>query len=266
MVQHLRVSRTHLRRDNPHVFGKVHFHQNVLVGHRAGRGHIEVLGHLDDHVRLDIPAVMKGDRSRLVLRVAFHRAAVRPRTERHDFRVGQSLVVREMPVRRIREPGRHLPLDDSGLDRFRPRTRVLVGQERHRRDLARAMARLTVLLQNRQHMLVERDGSSRRILLRHGVNRSRHRSQHQQARPKSANCLKRIAPPGRCQTTGLINIKAIPGLAGRHSEARQPVLAGRAADGFPRQFPTLPTGHRGGDERSAIRGKSVVQPTGPRST
>lgn len=34
-----------------------------------------------------------------------------------------------------------------------------------------------------------------------------------------------------------------------------------AAYGLPRQFPTLPTGHRVGGERSAIWGKSVVQPT-----
>ena len=85
-----------------------------------------------------------------------------------------------MPVSRIRERRRHLPLDDSGLDRFRPWTHVPIGQERHRRDLSRAMACLTVLLQNRQNMLVEGDGSSRRILLRHGMDRSRHGSQHQQ--------------------------------------------------------------------------------------
>ena len=156
-MEHLRVSRTHLRRRPPRRLREVHLHQNVLVVHGAGGGDVELRRHLDDHVRLDIPPIMKRDRRRFVSGVAFRRTAVRPCAERRDFRVGQPLVVREVTVRRIREPWRHLPLHDSGLDGFGPRTNVRVGQERHRRDLSRAMARLTVLLQNRQHLLVECD-------------------------------------------------------------------------------------------------------------
>src|SRR5262249_4138413 len=44
---------------------------------------------------------------------------------------------------------------DRGLHRLRPRPRALVIQERHRRDLIRAMARLAILLQDRQYVSIE---------------------------------------------------------------------------------------------------------------
>ena len=89
-MHHLAVARTHLRRDDPDVFGEVHLHQNVLVVDRAGRRNVEVLRHLDDHVRLDVPAVLEGDGGRLVLRVAFGRSAVRPSGERLDLGIAQA--------------------------------------------------------------------------------------------------------------------------------------------------------------------------------
>ena len=77
-------------------------------------------------------------------------------------RVLETTLVGEVSVGRIGEPRRHLLVGDRGFDRARPRPRLLVGQERHRRDFARPMAGLTVLLQHRQHVLVERGARRQR--------------------------------------------------------------------------------------------------------
>src|SRR6516164_2833564 len=56
---------------------------------------------------------------------------------------------------RLREPGRHLSLDHRSLDGLGPRTRVLIGEKRHRGNLPRPMAALAVLLKDRKDVLVE---------------------------------------------------------------------------------------------------------------
>ena len=84
------------------------------------------------------PCVYCGAR-RQILRVALGRAGVDPARDRRLLRVGQAALVREVADRRIGMPRRH----DAGLDRVgnraRPRPRILVGEQRHRRDLARPM-------------------------------------------------------------------------------------------------------------------------------
>ena len=66
-------------------------------------------------------------------------------------------IVGELAVRRVGEPGRHLPALDLGLHRSRPRPRVTEGDERHRRHLTGPMARLTVLLEDWEDVLAEGD-------------------------------------------------------------------------------------------------------------
>src|SRR5262249_8191036 len=178
VMQNLRVARTHFRSDDPDVLRKVDLHENVLVVDRPGRRHIEVLGHLNDHVRFDIPSLMKNYRRRLILWIAFERAAVGPGTESLDVRVGQPFIVGEMTVLRIREPRRHLALNYSSLNRLCPRTDFLKRKERHRSDLSGPMACLAVLLQNRENVFIERDGSRLQLFLR--VHRCSHRHQYKQ--------------------------------------------------------------------------------------
>src|SRR5438046_8488175 len=60
-----------------------------------------------------------------------------------------------MSITRVSGPRRHFPRRYSGLDRFCPRPRLLISNERHRGDLARPMAALAVLLQNRKYVLRE---------------------------------------------------------------------------------------------------------------
>ena len=60
---------------------------------------------------------------------------------------------------------------DAALDRPRPRPRLLVGDERHRRDRVRLMARLALRLKNRRDVLRERDRGSRTRVSRQNTRR-----------------------------------------------------------------------------------------------
>src|SRR5580693_1903474 len=62
-----------------------------------------------------------------------------------------------MTISRVRKPWRHLARDNRGPDRLRPGTGVLISQQRHGRQLSGTVAALAALLQNRQHVFVERD-------------------------------------------------------------------------------------------------------------
>src|SRR5215831_10147 len=59
---------------------------------------------------------------------------------------------------RICEPGRHFPARHSSFHRLCPRPDILVTKKRHRRDLAGTMARLAVLLKDRENILIESQG------------------------------------------------------------------------------------------------------------
>src|SRR5207249_1530644 len=68
--------------------------------------------------------------------------------------------VPKLAIMRIREPGWHLLTHHRRFDGLRPRPHAFIRQERHRRDAARAMTGLTVVLQDRQNILIKRDGGS----------------------------------------------------------------------------------------------------------
>ena len=123
---------------------------------------------VDDQIRRPaeeirvVPDVVVGelDRRRHVVGVAARRTGVDPADDRVDLLVGQRAVVLEVPDadRLVDVPRRHLPRLDAGLDGPRPGPRFRVGDERHRRDVARPMARLALLLEDRRHVLRERGG------------------------------------------------------------------------------------------------------------
>src|SRR5206468_12737954 len=100
----------------------------------------------------------------------------------------------------VDEPGRHLAARDLGLDRARPRTRVLVGEERHRRHHARPMAGLTRSLQDRRDVFCERHlaiTGARRCILRaqRRHTRRRDRPNHQAKRAECSLPISHLQPP-----------------------------------------------------------------------
>jgi hypothetical protein len=121
VMEHRRIAGTHLRCGDPHVLFEVGLHEDVLVVDRAARRQFERLRHLDDDVRLDVPAVLEREGGRRIRLVTGGRSGVRPRGDRLDLTGGQAAVVLEMPIGRIGKPWRHFLAGNGSLDGLRPR-------------------------------------------------------------------------------------------------------------------------------------------------
>ena len=150
------------------VLGEVRFRQrhakrDVDVVRVVGDG-IRLLD-LDDEVRCAVRPSVVGLLSKHLGRwgigpVARRGAGLDPAQNRLDLAVGQSALVLEDTEGRGCEPRRHLPRLDLACDRPRPGAGLLIVHERHRRQepaeiqAGLSVAGLTVLLQDRQHVLV----------------------------------------------------------------------------------------------------------------
>ena len=151
-----------LERRDPRVLGEAARHQVRNPLHhvvRRVRGHAE-LRSSDDDVRLDLPAVTRPvDRRRSILRIAFGRAARRP-TSRLS-RCPAAKAIGRWRTDRARD--RRTTAASAGsrpcvfIARAHGRA-SRIGHERHRRHLARPMARLTILLKDGEDLLAERHG------------------------------------------------------------------------------------------------------------
>ena len=108
----------------------------------------------------EVPDVVTGELlgRREVLRVALRCARVDPPHDVVELVVGERAIVLELldAERPIDVPRRHLPRGDAALDRADPRPHLFIGDQRHRRDVARAMTRLALLLEDRRDVLRER--------------------------------------------------------------------------------------------------------------
>ena len=89
--------------------------------------------------------------------IALRRAAVHPADDGVDLRVAQRAIVLELlnADGLVEVPGRHLTRGDAVLDRSRPRPRLFVGDERHRRDRIRPVAGLAFFLEDSRDVLGE---------------------------------------------------------------------------------------------------------------
>ena len=158
VMQYLRVAGAHFGGGDPQIPVEVAFNEDELVIDGSLCGQVKVLGHFDDDVRLDVPSVGELERGRGVVRVAFGSALVHPGNERVEVRSAQRFVIRKrMSALWFGKPGWHLPRDDRGLDRLGPRAGVGKREQRHGCHFAGTMASLTVLLQDRENILAERD-------------------------------------------------------------------------------------------------------------
>ena len=193
----LQVGRTNLDHPDPARLGERNVarrpvpHVLVLRRHR-------VLGRLDDEVgrAVAVPhalplvgrrrAAWRGGRS-------FGSPCGAPpstqRDDRVDLLVAERHVVLELlhADARVDVPRRHLPRGDALLDGARPRTGVLVGDERHRRDRVRLMALLALGLEDRRDVLRER----RRFGCRSRRPQNEDHAHPDQARLKSASPVTR---------------------------------------------------------------------------
>src|SRR5215510_971458 len=92
---------------------------------------------IHNYIRLNPPTVLGPfNEGWCVLWITFCRSAVGPLHERVDIALFQRTIVRKVPIIWVRGPRRHFPRRHCGLDRFGPRARLLIINERHRRDLA----------------------------------------------------------------------------------------------------------------------------------
>ena len=116
----------------------------------------------------------------------------------HLTSVSISAGLSERSLRMCPEPasanqGRHLFRRHRRLHRTSPGARGLIGLKRHRRDLARPVTRLAVLLQQRHHILVERHWSCgsalRDNITHHGSQRDNREPQHRRGRHDSSRHL-----------------------------------------------------------------------------
>ena len=101
------------------------------------------------------------------------RAGVDPADDGVDLLVAQRRVVDELldADRLVEMPRRHLARGHARPDRARPRPRVVVGDQRHRADAARAMAHLTLVLEDRRDVLAERHLGARGALCARRIRR-----------------------------------------------------------------------------------------------
>ncbi len=163
VVDHVGGAGVYLRAHDPLVLGEVGRDAEILVWYPAARRlgrHVERLRHREHHVRLaQTPALGERERSGQVLVVTFRHPTGDPGQQRLAVLLRQRAVVRELAKERVGVPRRHALLVDDLANGVGPGHRVVVGQQRHRSDLARAVAFLTVLLHNAADVLGIRDGA-----------------------------------------------------------------------------------------------------------
>ena len=156
----------HLDRLDPAFFGQAGRDRADLVVVVGGDGRDGHHRRGDDEVRrADGPQVGVGplQRRRHVGHGAARRPGVGPSSERGNLLVGQRDVFLEVLDADVLfdEPGRHLAQCRLVLHRARPGPRVLVRQQRHRRERSRPVAVLAGALQDWGYVLRERDACLR---------------------------------------------------------------------------------------------------------
>ncbi len=150
------ITGAHLAGLHPAILREVRRHLEVLVGDLAGDRHLEFLRHLEHGVgRSDLPALRELRQRRQRGAIAFTCSAVRPADDRVDLAVAQAQVVAERAVRRVGVPRRHRTRADLLPDRASPGARIGVGEQRHRRDLARTMAARALVEHDRRDVAAE---------------------------------------------------------------------------------------------------------------
>src|SRR5688572_29390004 len=142
---------------DPFIFFKPAGDDDIRILDGSCCGYFVLDRRLDYDVWLaDSPPLDELEWRRGLLGVAFGRTRVDPGRDKLDFGLRQRVVVLKLADAAVREPWRHLPGAYSFFYSFRPRPCLSIRNERHRPDLARTVALLTPLLEDRQHVPVKR--------------------------------------------------------------------------------------------------------------
>ncbi len=130
---------------------------DVLVIDLVARRNVNRLRHAKNQVRLaNCPKVRPDDWCRSIAFVAGRRARINPFAHCSDLSLVEPGIVLELNRRGLGEPWRHAPAEHLLADTLRPGTGLRVCEQRHRADLSGAVAGLTVPLEDRKHVGVER--------------------------------------------------------------------------------------------------------------
>ena len=207
---------------DPPVLGQPRRHFGLPPGVLRDGGH-GVRRRVDDQVRRPaeepgvVPDIVVGEHRgrRQVGEVALRRAGVDPTRDGVDLGLGQRPVVLEgLDAHRLVDvPGRHLPGLDAVPDGARPRPRVGVGLQRHRRDVARPVAVLALGPEDRGHVPGV-GGGGVGLGGRHG------RHQHQAAERERQGAANGACSRHHCCSSPLIRgrpVARLPGRGSRHA-------------------------------------------------
>src|SRR5438093_4030761 len=161
------LGRNNLNRLNIAVLRQTRIHRDVRPPIWPRGLHNQIFLNADDDIRLaNLPCKRIGELARRwhVGGISLRSAGVGPLDERRDFLIGYGDVIIKLPDTHVLvdEPRRHLSGHDFRLDRLRPRPRLFISQQRHRRNRAFAVTGLAMLLEDRRDVLRECD-----LLLRH---------------------------------------------------------------------------------------------------
>lgn len=181
MVHVLPARRPNFGELDPLVFRETGGNDFVGVLDVAGGGNGDRLRHLDHAIRFrNVPALGPARRRRRIVRITWL-SCVGPGGEGGNLFVVQRRIISEMSATGIGEPGRHTPGANVVTDQPGPRFRLLVGDQRHGRDFARAVTSLAMLLKNGEHVAIKRRRGWRGLLRgAHGERPSE--AEHQQRR------------------------------------------------------------------------------------
>ena len=151
-----------LNRLNVAVLGEAGIDQDVRPPVGPVGLHDQVFRQSYDDIRLaDLPRLLVREltRRRHVGGISLQRAAVHPLDDRRDFLVAQRLSLSKCctPTFLSMNHGGISRAATFCLDGLCPRARLFVSHQRHRRNRARVMTDLAMLLEDRRHVLREGD-------------------------------------------------------------------------------------------------------------
>jgi hypothetical protein len=150
------TSGSKLRHLYPTVLGKMRRDNFVRVFNLPLGRYRHRRRHSHHNIRLrNVPTPCPISRRWAIVRISSGSLGRCPGGNRRNLLVGERSVVRKVTVSRIGKPWRH-HLHPDGVRHGRgPRTRLIVGHERHRRHFSRTVTTLAVILKDGQNVLVK---------------------------------------------------------------------------------------------------------------